>query len=93
MGADDWTCRKGTGRTSIYREGLVDINSFKINAFAPIDVRARSFFDQIKDPYCFLYDSTPVRISFSEEGGTLQECLTRYFVSRKQGQGLSEPVC
>ena len=70
--------------TSIPREELVDIRSVKVDHFMPIEVRISYFLNQIKNPYCFLYDSTPVRISFSEEDHTLQERMTRYFVSRKQ---------
>ena len=70
--------------TSICRKNLVDIDSVKLNNFAPVEDRINTFFDQIKNPYCFLYGSTPVRISFSEEEHTLQERMARYFVSRKQ---------
>ena len=70
--------------TSISRENLVDIRSVKVDSFAPLEVRMSSFLKQIQNPYCFSYDSTPVRISFSNEDRTLQERMTRYFVSRKQ---------
>lgn len=70
--------------TSVSRENFVDIRSVKVDCFAPVEVRVSSFFDQIRNPYCFLYDSTPVRISFSDQEHTLQERMTRYFVSRKQ---------
>lgn len=70
--------------TSIPREELVDIRSVRVDHFAPVEVRLSCFLSQIKNPYCFLYDSTPVRISFSEEDHTLQERMIRYFVSRKQ---------
>ena len=71
--------------TSESRKNLVDIRSVKVDSFAPLEIRINGFFNQIKNPYCFLYDSTPVRISFSDENHTLQERLNRYFVSRKQG--------
>lgn len=70
--------------TSVLRENLVDIRSVKVDPFASVEVRIDCFFNQIKNPYCFLYDSTPVRISFSDEEHTLRERMTRYFVSRKQ---------
>ena len=73
-----------TDITSIPKENLVDIRKVKIDCFAPVEVRLSSFLKQIGNPYCFLYDSTPVRISFSEDEQTLQECMMRYFVSRKQ---------
>jgi len=70
--------------TSIPREELVDIRSIKLDYFTPLEVRLNCFLGQIKNPYCFLYDSTPVRISFSDEEHTLQERMIRYFASRKQ---------
>ena len=68
----------------IPKEKLVDIKTVKVDPFAPIDERISCFLSQIRNPYCFLYDSTPVRISFSESAQTLQECMTRYFLSRKR---------
>ena len=73
-----------TDITSISKENLVDIRNIKLDSFAPIEERLSSFLNQIGNPYCFLYGSIPVRISFSEDEQTLQECMTRYFVSRKQ---------
>ena len=70
--------------TSMPGEMLVDITEIKVDNFAPAEVRFRCFLDQIKNPYCFLYDGTPVRISFSDQNHTLQERMVRYFVSRKQ---------
>ena len=73
-----------TDITSISKENLVDIRKVKLDPFASVEELMSSFLNQIGNPYCFLYDSTPVRISFSEEEHTLQERMTRYFVSRKQ---------
>ena len=70
--------------TRIQKENLVDIRTVKLNNLASIDERIESFLDQIKNPYCFLYDSTPVQISFSDENHTLQGRLKRYFLSRKR---------
>ena len=73
-----------TDITSISKENLVDIRKVKLDPFASVEERMSSFLNQIGNPYCFLYDSTPVRISFSENEQTLQACMTRYFVSHKQ---------
>lgn len=70
--------------TLIPKEKLVDIRTVKVDPFLPINERIACFLNQIRNPYCFSYDSTPVRISFSDEEHTLQERMTRYFVSRKQ---------
>ena len=70
--------------TSVSRENLVDIRTVKVDPFAPLEDRMSCFLKQIYNPYCFSYDSTPVRISFSDQDHTLQERMTRYFVSRKQ---------
>ena len=39
-----------------------------------------------ENPYCFLYDGSPVRLTFLQEERTLQDQLVRYFVSRKQAR-------
>ena len=71
--------------TLIPKENLVDIRGIKSDGFAHADERFDSFLNQIRNPYCFLYDGTPVQISFSDENHTLKERLKRYFVSRKRG--------
>lgn len=71
--------------TLIPRENLVNIRDVKLDTFASCAERIDSFLKQINNPYCFLYDGTPVRISFSDEEHTLQDRLKRYFVSRKRG--------
>lgn len=71
--------------TKIRKESLADIRVIKLDTFAPVDERFSSFLNQIRNPYCFLYGSTPVRISFSDENHTLQERLKRYFMPRKRG--------
>ena len=71
--------------TLIPRENLVDIRDVKLDGFAHFDERFDSFLTQIRNPYCFLCDGTPVRISFSDEKHALQDRLKRYFVSRKRG--------
>ena len=73
-----------TDITLTAKENLVDIRNVKLNTFAPVGERFGSFLNQIRNPYCFLYDNTPVRISFSDENHTLRERLKRYFVSRKR---------
>lgn len=71
--------------TCVPRQALVDIRDVRVDGFTPIEERFACFLDQIKNPYCFLYDTTPVRISFSEEGHTLHQGMAHYFISRKQG--------
>ena len=54
---DQWS---QTDITSVHKENLVDIRDVKLDNFAPIEERMRNFLHQIGNPYCFLYDSTPV---------------------------------
>ena len=71
--------------TLIPKENLVDVRDVKLDSFVHGNERFDSFLNQIRNPYCFLYDGTPVRMSFSDEEHTLQDRLKRYFVSRKRG--------
>ena len=69
---------------SIPREDLVEIRTVHIDPFADLEERRDGYFDQVKNPYCFLCDNTPVKISFSDEKYTLYARLARYFSAHKQ---------
>ena len=64
------------------RDELVDIRSVKIDPDLPREQRIQSFLEQIKNPYCYLCGDVVVKISFSEKGSTMQECMEHYIRTR-----------
>lgn len=58
---------------------LKELTEIKIDQNIPVEERLDSFFHQIKNPYYFLVNGTPVQISFANHTGkTLDHCLYNY---------------
>lgn len=69
--------------TAAPREDLAELRNIHLDAFSPIGERLDRYLEQTGNPYCFLWDGTPVKLSFSEEEHSLRERLTQYFLSRR----------
>lgn len=69
--------------TEIDRALLININNVQIDASLPADRKIESYIQQVKNPYCFLCDETPVRVRFVSNKKTLEESLGDYFISLK----------
>lgn len=54
---------------------LVDISSVVVNKELPKEERIADFIRQIKDPYNFRCGKYVVKISFTENGQTLEDCI------------------
>ena len=65
------------------RSTLIDIRSIHIDSSLPAAEKMQSYFEQIKNPYCFLCGDTPVKIRFAAENKTLKQSLCDYFLSLK----------
>ena len=66
-------------------DDLADIRDVKIDTSLPKEERMISFLKQIKNPYLYRCGETIVRVSFADNGVTLEECLKQYLLS---GQNL-----
>lgn len=62
---------------------LKDLADIYIQVSKPIEERIETFFSQIENPYCFLVNGTPVKISFANHKKTLNESLYNYFHTKK----------
>lgn len=60
---------------------LADIRDIKIDTTKDKATRIREFIQAIKNPYCFRYDNTVIKVSFSKEGESFQDILQEYFSS------------
>lgn len=54
---------------------LVDITQIEIDTSKPVHERVCDFITKVKNPYIFKVGNVPVKVSFSENGPTLQESL------------------
>lgn len=62
---------------------LKELTEFNLNPNMTLKETIESFFGHIKNPYCFLVNSTPVKISF-QTNKTLDECLYNYFMKKEK---------
>lgn len=66
------------------RDSLVDLRDVHIDTSLPVPERIASYLEQIKNPYIFKVGKTVVKVSYKENGPTLQECfeemLRSYFL-------------
>ena len=62
-------------------DDLADIQHVHIDQSEPKAERVKSFLRQIKNPYCYRYDDTVVRVSFANTGATLEDRLKQYLLS------------
>lgn len=67
----------------IPRSSLVDICDIKIDASLSGELRMLQYLEQIKNPYNFLCDGTPVHISFVNEEQELSKALINHFRNLK----------
>lgn len=68
----------------IDKSELFDITDTEINANLPPEQRMPHYLEQIKNPYCFLCGSTPVQITFKENGEQLGDLLQRYLLHLRE---------
>ena len=60
-------------------EDLKDIRDIQVDTSRPVVERILSFMVQIGNPYLFKVEGISVKVSFKDDGPTLQECLELFF--------------
>ncbi len=60
---------------------LVERQSVKVDMSLPREERIKQYIKQIKNPYCYLDGDVVVKVSFREEGVTLEQRLEAYIRS------------
>lgn len=73
-----------SGMDKIDRTGLVDIREVQIDTTIPLEMRMKSYLEQIKNPYCFLCDGSAVCVKFEPAGDELKNKLQNFFISLKK---------
>ena len=56
---------------------MIELSSFKIDKIKSSNERILDFLTKVKNPYVFKVNGKLVRMSFSENGPTADDCLTR----------------
>ena len=63
-------------------DSLEDISKIKINTNLPQKERMAEFIKQIKNPYCFRYKDTAVKITFNDNGPSFEECVKNFLKAK-----------
>ena len=70
-----------TDINTISKESLIDIKDVTIDMEKGKQERISEFFQQIKNPYCFVCNGVIVKMHFNGNEKTLEEKLDSYFLS------------
>lgn len=77
MRVQDLIKMKNTDIRTVKRDELVDINSVKINVNQEPEQKIREYVKQIKNPYCFLCGDYVVKLEYSQEDRTIEDCFVK----------------
>lgn len=61
---------------------LVDIREIRVDGSLSREERIAEFVRQIKNPYCFKCGEFTVRVQYSQNGPSLEDCLKQILLSR-----------
>lgn len=70
--------------TTIDKNQLIDISTIEIDSTLSKPERVLSYLEQVKNPYCFMCDDTPVRICFKEDGISIDDAVKRFLSSKHE---------
>ena len=70
---------------AVDKETLVDASGFVFDNSLSMEQRAARILEQFKNPYCFRYGDMAIKLEFAEDGPSLQELLTDYYLRQKSG--------
>ncbi|MCD7947264.1 MAG: hypothetical protein LUG13_03060 [Oscillospiraceae bacterium] len=69
--------------TKVAPASLADIDTVAIDASLPAEQRMERYLEQVKNPYCFRCEDTPVKVRFVSSEKTLEQKLGNYFIGLK----------
>lgn len=72
---------KNTDIKTVDKSTLVDIKNVIINPAEPPEKKAKAYMEQIKNPYCFLCNGYAVKIDFSDNNKSIEDCFLNYIDS------------
>ena len=70
---------------AVDKETLADASGFSFDNTLSRETRALRMLEQLKNPYCFRYGDMVIKLEFSEDGPSLQDLLTTFFLRQKSG--------
>jgi len=71
--------------SKIDKSELSDVSELSFDCSLPRKERAARILEQVKNPYCFRYGETAVKVEFSDNAPPLQEVITNFLIRQKSG--------
>ena len=69
---------RNTDIRTVNRDTLTDIRDVKINPSFTAEEKAVEYLKQIKNPYCYKHGKYIIKITYTENAGSLNERLESY---------------
>lgn len=70
---------------AIDKDALADVSTVNLDTSLPKDKRMARILRAAKNPYCFRYGDTAIKIEFADEAPPLQAALAGFFMRQKSG--------
>ena len=70
---------------AVSADALADVSGMAFDRTLPREERLARFVKRAVNPYCFSVGGVGVKIEFAENGPSLQEMLTAFFIRQKSG--------
>lgn len=69
---------KNTDVRTVDKSLLVDLKDIEINPKALPEEKMAEYVRQVKNPYCFLCNGYAVKLEFSQDERTIEDCFSEY---------------
>ena len=78
MDIENIEAMKNTNIKTIDKSCLVDIKNVSINPYDSPEKKMKDYIKQIKNPYCFLCGGYAIKLEFSDNNRTIEDCFSEF---------------
>ena len=72
-----------TDITKVNKQQLKNVSKIKVDTSLPVQERLSDYLQRVENPYCFMVETSPVKISFSSNGKSLDDILINHMKNQK----------
>ncbi len=75
MSTNSYNAMKNVDVRTVDKSGLVNIDDVKININDRPEKKMKDYIAQVKNPYCFLCNGYAVKLTFTDNNRTIEDCF------------------
>ncbi len=90
MGEREFEEMKNVDICTVDRADLVDISEIKVDQKLSKKERLADFVQRVKNPFCYLCNGVVVKVSYRDDGGSLEDRLTTLCMAMEDRPDRSE---